>query len=83
MVTVKSEDPKYIVGGKTMKAVYGIDEVAERYAVSQKTIRRWVKAKKFPAPNHFGRRRRWLVKSLERFDDSTADRSLMAISEGD
>lgn len=60
-----------------MKAVYGIDEVAERYAVSTKTIRRWVRKGIFPKPNPLGAKKCWLMRSLDRFDEGMAHQTLM------
>lgn len=46
-----------------------IEQVAERYQVSQITITRWCNAGIFPQPIRIGRRcRRWLIQDLNAFD---------------
>lgn len=54
-----------------IKGTYTVAEVAARYAVHDRTVRRWVKEGKLPAHRFGGKHLRFTDKDLEMFDQAS------------
>lgn len=61
-----------------------LNDVAERYGVSTRTIQRWLARGMFPAPSRYSRRTiRWSAEKLANYDRLLEERGLYIATESE
>jgi len=52
----------------------GLNQVAERYSTSKRTIYRRIQEGTFPHPMQFGGRKKWSLSALSQFEESKSQK---------